>query len=67
MTLPCDYALDIVMFSVGGLCSCTINNIHLDHVLYFGTLNLTVSFMTNFLCLLYTVVCMHNLHSSHAF
>ena len=27
MTLPCDYALNILVFSVGGLCSCLIDNI----------------------------------------
>ena len=36
ITFPCEYALDVVLFSVGEIWSCLIDNRHmpLDHVLY---------------------------------
>ena len=33
ITLPCDYASDIVLFSGGELSSCVKNNVSLDYVL----------------------------------
>ena len=33
-TFSCDHSLEIVLFSVGELSTCVINNIPLDHVLY---------------------------------
>ena len=40
LTLPCDYALDIVLLSVGGLSSCPIIHYSISHYYdIFGTLN----------------------------
>ena len=66
-----DYALDIVLFSVGELSACVINNIPLDHAFYIRNItNLPVAFTTFFaLIFMFLVYCsFHALfHSPHMF
>ena len=71
--LPCDYALDIIVLFVGGLWSCLIDIFHWPCIIL-GTLQFSrlhyklfdvLLYWCTCLCLLCTVVCMHNVHTAY--
>ena len=75
MILPCDYALDIIVFFVVGLWSCLIDNIPLVmhyirnitiYRLHYNLFYVVFCFYVC-ICLLCNVVCMHNVHTTHIF
>ena len=54
MILSCDYAFDIIVFSIGGLWSCLIDNIPL-----------IMFYICSFCTYVYVYVCTHNVHTAH--